>query len=95
MQASGESPSRRGLRPWLAVALAALSGVALPGRRASAAFDTAAFEAKIRPLLVTRCLECHGGPKTSGGLALDTRDGWAKGAIRGRPSSPATPRRRS
>ncbi|MFM7074578.1 MAG: DUF1553 domain-containing protein [Planctomycetaceae bacterium] len=91
MQASGESPSRRGLRPWLAVALAALSGVALPGRRVSAAFDTAAFEAKIRPLLVARCLECHGGAKTSGGLALDTRDGWAKGGDSGPAIVPGDP----
>ncbi|MFM8286956.1 MAG: c-type cytochrome domain-containing protein, partial [Planctomycetaceae bacterium] len=39
------------------------------------------FEQKIRPLLVGRCQGCHSSVtgKTSGGLALDTRQGWATG----------------
>ena len=41
--------------------------------------DFSHFEAKVRPLLVAHCLQCHAGAKTSGGLALDSREGWQKG----------------
>ena len=43
------------------------------------------FERRIRPLLVDRCEGCHSDAKkkTSGGLALDTRDGWTKGGDSG------------
>jgi hypothetical protein len=37
------------------------------------------FEAKIRPVLVERCYECHGEKKTKGGLRLDTREATLKG----------------
>ncbi|MDG2391670.1 MAG: hypothetical protein P8M30_20375, partial [Planctomycetaceae bacterium] len=32
------------------------------------------FEARVRPLLVKHCLECHGAKKQEGGLRLDSRD---------------------
>ncbi|MBA62813.1 MAG: hypothetical protein CMJ76_10665 [Planctomycetaceae bacterium] len=41
------------------------------------------FEKKVRPLLVAKCYQCHAGTKTSGGLALDTKEGWAKGGESG------------
>jgi hypothetical protein len=41
------------------------------------------FEARVRPLLVKRCLECHGAKKQEGGLRLDSRDGWMRGGDRG------------
>lgn len=43
------------------------------------------FEAKVRPLLVERCYECHSteANKSKGGLLLDTRDGWVKGGDTG------------
>ena len=44
---------------------------------------SALFENKIRPLLVKRCLECHGAEKQKGGLRLDTREGWLKGGDSG------------
>ena len=38
------------------------------------------FESKIRPALLEHCLECHSEPtEASGGLLLDSRDGWATG----------------
>ncbi|MGB8170769.1 MAG: DUF1553 domain-containing protein [Chthoniobacteraceae bacterium] len=41
------------------------------------------FEAKIRPVLVAECYECHNAKKTKGGLRLDYRDGWKKGGDTG------------
>ena len=53
--------------------------------------DEGRFESRIRPLLVARCLACHSGAKTSGGLALDSRDGWAKGGDSGPAIVPGDP----
>ena len=41
------------------------------------------FEARVRPLLVKHCLECHGAKKQEGGLRLDSRDAWIRGGDRG------------
>lgn len=43
------------------------------------------FFDKIEPLLKLHCFECHShaAGETSGGLALDSRSGWAKGGERG------------
>ncbi|MFN7625261.1 MAG: c-type cytochrome domain-containing protein [Pirellula sp.] len=49
------------------------------------------FEAKVRPLLVKHCYECHSGEKTKGGLALDTKSGWEKGGDSGSPISSGEP----
>ena len=51
------------------------------------------FEKRIRPLLAERCELCHSAAKgkTSGGLALDTRDGWQKGGDSGPPITPGKP----
>ena len=58
----------------------------VPGRSA-ADEDLDFFEKRIRPILVDRCEGCHSAArgKTSGGLALDTRDGWQKGGDSGPP----------
>src|SRR6185295_16096935 len=49
------------------------------------AADSALFEAKIRPVLVSKCYGCHSAkvalPK--GELLLDTKDGLLKGGARG------------
>ncbi len=37
------------------------------------------FEAKIRPLLLDRCIECHGAKKQESGLRLDAREHVLKG----------------
>jgi hypothetical protein len=43
------------------------------------------FESKVRPLLVEKCLKCHGEKKQSGGLRLDSRE-WA---LKGGDTGPA------
>jgi len=51
------------------------------------------FETKIRPLLVDNCLRCHsaGKRKTSGGLAMDSRDGMRRGGDSGAVVEPGRP----
>jgi cytochrome c553 len=51
------------------------------------------FEAKVRPLLASRCYKCHSTDKgkTHGGLSLDSRDGWQKGGENGTPIVPGKP----
>jgi hypothetical protein len=63
------------------VGLAIAVGAAKPGLAA----DDDLFENRIRPLLVARCQSCHAteSGKTSGGLALDSRQGWASGGDSG------------
>ena len=41
------------------------------------------FELKIRPVLVSDCLPCHGGKKISSGLKVDSREALIKGGDRG------------
>jgi hypothetical protein len=49
----------------------------------SARADERLFESKVRPLLIDRCLKCHGPGKQEGGLRLDSRLGWMKGGDNG------------
>ena len=51
------------------------------------------FEERIRPVLVERCIECHGDktPKPKGGLRLDTREGLLKGGHSGPAVVPGNP----
>jgi len=57
----------------------------------SLAEDHAFFEQRVRPVLVEHCYECHGGEKTKGGLALDTKQGWQKGGDSGPAIVPGKP----
>ena len=41
--------------------------------------DREFFEARVRPLLVSRCQGCHGAKKQESGLRLDTKAGLTKG----------------
>jgi hypothetical protein len=41
------------------------------------------FEAKVRPLLVEHCTQCHGAKKQQGGLRLDTAGGFRAGGDKG------------
>jgi cytochrome c553 len=49
------------------------------------------FEAKVRPLLVAHCLECHGVDKHKAGLRLDRRDVMLKGSETGPVVVPGKP----
>jgi hypothetical protein len=53
--------------------------------------DATFFETKVRPLLVQRCLECHGENKQEGGLRLDSRTGWRQGGDSGPALVPGRP----
>ena len=54
--------------------------------------DEAFFEAKVRPLLISKCQECHVGDKAKAGLRLDSREAILTGgesgpaAIVGKPN---------
>lgn len=41
------------------------------------------FESKVRPLLITRCLDCHSGEDINGGLDLSSASGWQAGGDSG------------
>ncbi len=51
--------------------------------RADEASDAAFFEAKVRPLLIAKCHECHGSEKPKAGLRLDSRDAVLTGGESG------------
>ena len=57
-----------------------------------AADGVAFFEAKVRPLLIARCYECHSAEKKiKGELALDTKAGWQRGGEHGAALVPGKP----
>ena len=43
--------------------------------------DQEYFEAKIRPILIDYCYDCHGDGATKGGLDLSTKAGALAGAL--------------
>jgi len=49
------------------------------------------FESRIRPVLVSQCVGCHGAIKASGQLRLDSRDGLLKGGESGPAVDPGKP----
>ena len=55
--------------------------------------DEEFFEKSVRPVLVDRCVSCHGAEKQSGGLRLDSRDALLQGGdggavvVLGRPAA--------
>jgi len=49
------------------------------------------FESKVRPLLLAKCVGCHGEKKQKGGLRLDSRDAWAAGGDSGAALVPGKP----
>ncbi len=71
--------------PWIAILLASPVFAQTP--------DAAFFEAKIRPVLATKCYGCHSSTLKApmGGLALDTKAGIAGGGSSGPPVVPGKP----
>ena len=49
------------------------------------------FESRVRPILVERCVKCHGPQKQSSGLRLDSREAVLKGGDTGPAVVPAKP----
>ncbi len=68
------------------VGLAALSPL-----RADAPAGDDFFEKEVRPLLIDRCLKCHGGEKTRGSLKLTSRDAVLQGGDNGPAAVPGKP----
>lgn len=50
-----------------------------------------AFEKAVRPILVERCLACHGAEQHKGGLRLDSKAGWQTGGDSGPAIKPGKP----
>src|SRR5690349_12379925 len=65
--------------------------LALTSASAQENAGTEIFESRIRPILVERCVKCHGGEKVKGGLRLDSRAGWEKGGDGGPAVVPGKP----
>ena len=53
--------------------------------------DSEFFEARIRPILVNHCLDCHGEDDPAGGLRLDLKSGWQRGGKSGPAIVPGDP----
>lgn len=49
------------------------------------------FENKVRPLLIERCVKCHGAKKQGGGLRLDGQAAFLTGGDSGPPVEPGKP----
>ena len=63
-----------------------LSSVAIPARALTLADDPdpkVDFATEVRPLLMTRCVSCHGPDKQEGGLRLDSADAARQGGDTG------------
>jgi hypothetical protein len=58
---------------------------------ANAQPNTDFFESKIRPLLITHCLKCHGDDKQESDLRLDSPEHWEKGGLSGPAIIPGKP----
>ena len=80
--------------PLLHLLLAAgLLACPLPATAAGSPDGVAFFEQHVRPLLVSRCYECHSADakKIKGDLLLDTKAGWARGGESGPAIVPGKP----
>ena len=75
---SNSRPQRGSVRLAVCAALVLLAAVPLRADE-SIAF----FERRIRPLLVARCVGCHGPKKQESGLRLDIRSAALKGGLTG------------
>ncbi|CAN5791352.1 hypothetical protein BH23PLA1_BH23PLA1_13100 [soil metagenome] len=79
---------------WILAAVVPLTAlVLLPMSRADEAAGFDFFEAKIRPLLVEHCYQCHSGESKSlkAGLLVDTREGLLEGGDGGPSIEPGDP----
>ncbi|WP_439620795.1 PSD1 and planctomycete cytochrome C domain-containing protein [Gemmata sp.] len=79
--------------PRHALAFAAVASLVIaPAARAADPAAVAFFEKSVRPVLVERCVGCHGAEKAKGELRLDTREGVLKGGSGGPVVVPGKPK---
>ena len=75
---------RGNVRPVLPAIAILLSWLAGAARAESASRDAEQFfESKVRPLLATKCQDCHGPEVSEAGLRLDSRGGLLRGSESG------------
>src|SRR5262245_2646355 len=80
-------------RRLFAVTIVALVGLAVPAPAADPTpVEVEFFEKNVRPVLVEKCLSCHGAEKPKGDLRLDTREGLLKGGRGGAVVVPGKPK---
>ncbi len=77
--------------PLLAAALGGLFCGAASANEPLAAEHLKFFEAKVRPLLLQRCISCHGEDQQKGELRLDSRAAILKGGSSGPAIEPGKP----
>ncbi|MCE9596274.1 MAG: DUF1549 domain-containing protein [Planctomycetes bacterium] len=70
---------------WLVGVLVTAAVVGARAQQEPTSDDLEFFERRVRPILEERCLSCHSSAlaKPKGGLTLDTRAGWERGAVLG------------
>jgi cytochrome c553 len=73
------------------VVLATVALLAVNVTPAAGQPDADHFEKTVRPILLTKCVSCHGPDKTKGNLRLDSAEGIAKGGESGLAVVPGKP----
>src|SRR5438477_3820374 len=81
--AIGTGPTILSRRTIAALTLAALTAGALPVSAQSTSGKTPKFETDILPVLLARCVKCHGEGKPKANLDLRSRAGILKGGESG------------
>ncbi|MFO0906256.1 MAG: PSD1 and planctomycete cytochrome C domain-containing protein [Pirellulales bacterium] len=76
---------------FVSVTVASVMVVADAARAADDPSSEEFFEKRVRPVLAGACFRCHGDPKVSGGLRVDSRDALAKGGESGPALDASTP----
>lgn len=68
-----------------------LLGLTVLCARASGQSDLEWFENEVRPLLIEKCVNCHGPEKSKSGLRVDSRAALLEGGARGAAIEPGDP----
>jgi hypothetical protein len=93
ISARGGAANFSGVEIWSAEGNLPTGNMAVPFNRTPTADQLAFFEAKIRPVLVEHCYECHsaGASEVAGGLLLDSFQGILSGGDTEPPVLPRNP----
>jgi Protein of unknown function (DUF1553)/Protein of unknown function (DUF1549)/Planctomycete cytochrome C len=87
-----ELEARRPMNRCPSISWLVLLALALPAKAIAAGDDAADhFESQVRPIIVRRCVKCHGEKKQEGELRLDRKTGWVRGGDQGPAILPGKP----